>query len=187
MRVIAGQYKGMQLYTPTGKETRPTTDRVKQTLFDILLHAEWGGKRLFNHTTVLDAFAGTGALGIEALSRGAKTACFCEKSREARQVLEKNLHRCHLLPSATLFNDLWTLPVASSSCDLLFLDPPYGQGLIIPALHHIRKQQWLTHNTVIVTEIAWEEKLDLNESYALLTERKIGTTYLKIWQYKDIP
>lgn len=185
MRIIAGNYKGTQLYTPTGKTTRPTADRVRQTLFDILFHAEWGGKKLFDQTIILDAFAGTGALGLEALSRGGEKAFFCEKNQTTRQILKRNLQHCHADTNSVVYKDIFTIPTARCPCHLLFLDPPYKQNLILPTLQTLQNKQWLTNHTIIITEIANDENLTLDETYTLLTERKIGTTSLKIWKNAD--
>ena len=91
MRIVAGQWRGRTLAAPAGAATRPTADRVRQALFDMLLHAPWGGRDRVEGAAVLDAFAGTGALGLEALSRGAATATFIERDRAALAALRANI------------------------------------------------------------------------------------------------
>lgn len=182
MRIIAGHYKGTQLFTPVGLETRPTADRVRQTLFDILLHAEWGGQDLIQDRFVLDVFAGTGALGIEALSRGAKQGFFCEKNKATRQILEKNLQHCHCTLNSVVYKDYLTIPVAQNPCHLVFLDPPYRQNLIPHSLEVLENKHWLSIQSIIITEIAQDEKLVLNDCYHLLAERNFKNTCLKIWK-----
>src|SRR2546421_330417 len=91
MRIVAGAWRGRALTAPPGQATRPTADRVRQALFDTLLHAEWGGRGLIQGARIADAFAGTGALGLEALSRGAAHATFLERDRDALGALRANI------------------------------------------------------------------------------------------------
>ncbi|MDB5404804.1 MAG: rRNA (guanine966-N2)-methyltransferase [Acetobacteraceae bacterium] len=94
MRIVAGAWRGRTLVAPSGQGTRPTADRVRQALFDMLMHAEWGGRAVIEGAIVLDVFAGTGALGLEALSRGAAMACFIESNGEALRALRANVAVC---------------------------------------------------------------------------------------------
>src|ERR1700727_3820417 len=94
MRIIAGAWRGRSEIAPPGAETRPTADRVRQALFDTIMHAPWGGRALFDDALVLDVFAGTGALGMEALSRGAARAIFVERSAQAARALRANIAAC---------------------------------------------------------------------------------------------
>ena len=94
MRIVAGAWRGRKLIAPPGQGTRPTADRVRQALFDMLTHAPWGGRAVIEGATVLDAFAGTGALGLEALSRGSATACFIEHDAAALRALRANVAAC---------------------------------------------------------------------------------------------
>jgi 16S rRNA (guanine966-N2)-methyltransferase len=94
MRIVAGAWRGRTLVAPPGQGTRPTADRVRQALFDMLMHAEWGGRGVIEGAAVLDVFAGTGALGLEALSRGAATACFIESDAAALGALRANVAAC---------------------------------------------------------------------------------------------
>jgi 16S rRNA (guanine966-N2)-methyltransferase len=95
MRIVAGAWRGRTLVAPRGQATRPTADRVRQALFDMLVHAEWGGREAIEGAAVLDVFAGTGALGLEALSRGAATACFIESDAAALKALRENVAACN--------------------------------------------------------------------------------------------
>jgi 16S rRNA (guanine966-N2)-methyltransferase len=94
MRIVAGAWRGRTLVAPAGQGTRPTADRVRQALFDMLMHAEWGGRAAIDGAVVLDVFAGTGALGLEALSRGAASACFIEQDAGALKALRANVTAC---------------------------------------------------------------------------------------------
>src|ERR1700722_13676006 len=104
MRIVAGAWRGRALIAPSGTETRPTADRVRQALFDMLMHAPWAGRSTVEDALVLDVFAGTGAMGLEALSRGAARAVFVERSRPALTALRSNIEacragdRCEVLP-----------------------------------------------------------------------------------------
>ncbi|CAI3942889.1 MULTISPECIES: 16S rRNA (guanine(966)-N(2))-methyltransferase RsmD [Commensalibacter] len=186
MRIIAGNYKGTTLFTPIGKETRPTSDRARQTLFDILMHAPWAGKKFMENAIILDAFAGTGALGLEAISRGAQKAYFFEKNVQTRQTLEKNIQLCRANSVSILYKDVLTPPLSPCSCNLLFLDPPYHQELIPIALKKLQQQKWILPDALIITETAINEELPINQSFDMINERKIGAAYLKFWKQNNI-
>lgn len=186
MRIIAGNYKGTTLYAPMGKETRPTLDRARQTLFDILLHAPWAGKAFIENAIVLDAFAGTGALGLEALSRGAQKAYFFEKNIQTRQVLEKNIQLCRANPVSIVYKDVIMPPLSNCFCNLIFFDPPYHHKLIPIALEQLQKNQWISEDALIVTETAIDEEIQLNSSFSVITERKVGAAHLKFWKHNNM-
>ena len=126
MRVIAGKARSIQLKAPEGMETRPTTDRIKETLFNMINNS------IYN-SCFLDMFAGSGGIGIEALSRGARKAYFVESNRKACSVIEANLSKTHLEEDAFILNTnaLNALSRLSSDdkFDIVFMDPPYGKGL----------------------------------------------------------
>src|SRR6202167_253113 len=138
MRIVAGAWRGRSLLAPSGTATRPTADRVRQALFDMLMHAPWAGPTVITDASVLDVFAGTGALGLEALSRGAARAVFVERARPALAALRTNIEacragdRCEVLPI-----DALSAP-AGERADIVFLDPPYGQDLAVRALARLR-------------------------------------------------
>src|SRR5919202_3353208 len=126
MRIIAGRHRGRRLLAPVGRGTRPTADRVRQALFDMLWHAPWAGRARIEGARVLDAFAGTGALGLEALSRGAAAATFLETDKAALAALRANIAACREEARCrVLAADAMKPPRAAAPCDLLFLDPPY--------------------------------------------------------------
>src|ERR1700710_330038 len=134
MRIVAGAWRGRTLVVPPGQGTRPTADRVRQALFDMIMHAAWGGRAVIEGATVLDVFAGTGALGLEALSRGAASACFIESDPAALRVLRSNIAavKAGSRSEVLAVDALTALP--GSPADVVFLDPPYGQALIPRAL-----------------------------------------------------
>ena len=160
MRIIAGRHRGRVLRAPEGEATRPTADRVRQALFDMLWHAAWGGRMAVQDQLVLDAFAGTGALGLEALSRGADHCTFIEKDRGALAVLRANIAACREDPrSAVLAADATRPPRAHVPCGLVFLDPPYGKELVPRALAALQAAGWIAPGALIVAETAAGEAL----------------------------
>ncbi|MFT8473459.1 16S rRNA (guanine(966)-N(2))-methyltransferase RsmD [Acetobacter persici] len=162
MRIIAGARKGRMLAAPSGTTTRPTADRVRQAVFDILLHAPWGGPDLLNGARVLDAFAGTGALGLEALSRGADYATFFEKDRPALAALRANIAGCRWEDRSKVIPRDVTKPThAPAPCSLLFLDPPYRQDLPARTLAALDAQGWIAPGAIAVIETAAQEPLPL--------------------------
>lgn len=160
MRIVAGAWRGRALLAPPGATTRPTADRVRQALFDMLMHAPWAGRAAIGGAHVLDAFAGTGALGLEALSRGAAAAMFIERDPAALKALRANIAACRAGAAAcVLVADATAPPRADAPCTLLFLDPPYGQGLVPRALAALDAAGWIAPGALIVAEVGREEEL----------------------------
>jgi len=154
MRIIAGRWKGRALIAPPGLATRPTSDRARQAIFDQLWHAPWAGRAVFENAVVLDGFAGTGAMGLEALSRGAAHAFFMEQDRAALTALRANIAACKAGDACRVMaGDVTAPPPAAAPCSLVFLDPPYGKGLGEAALVHARAQGWIAPRALVV----WEE------------------------------
>ena len=179
MRIVAGLWRGRSLTAPSGQETRPTADRVRQALFDILLHAPWAGRAFLENASVLDLFAGTGALGLEALSRCAAHAIFVERARPALTALRANIAACRAeAHCAVLPLDALSLP-AGPRADLVFLDPPYGQDLIARALARLRATGRIGPGSLIVAETGRDEPA-LNVD--ALSERAHGAARVTIWR-----
>ena len=145
MRVIAGKAKGIQLKTPDGMLTRPTTDRVKEALFSILQFDLPG-------TRVLDLFGGTGQLGIEALSRGAKEAVFVDAREEACRLIRENLKRAGFIGKVVRGDYLAYLDRCKEKFDIIFLDPPYAEVFLENALNRITEIDILQSGGIITTE-----------------------------------
>lgn len=180
MRVIGGVLRGRRLVAPEGLATRPTSDRARQTLFDVLLHAPWGGRALFEGARVLDAFAGTGALAIEALSRGAAEAVLFETDAPAIAAIRRNLAACGLAAQARVLRaDATRPPAADGPAELVFLDPPYGEGLVERALPPLAESGWIAPGTVLVVETAAEEAVPL-EGFVALDDRRVGRARLTV-------
>ncbi len=185
MRVIAGQYKGRAISAPQTQDIRPTSDRLRETLFNILVHApdfNIADKR------VLDLFAGTGALGIEALSRGASFCLFVDNGVEARSLLRTNTEAFGLNGITKIYKrDAADLgPVgALQAFDLVFCDPPYGKGLAEQALASAAQGGWLKSGACIVVEERAGIGLHLPAQFQKSDGRAVGESALHIYNYEN--
>jgi 16S rRNA (guanine966-N2)-methyltransferase len=174
MRIVAGKFRGKQLTSPGDDSIRPTADRVRESVFNIL------ASRLgpnFDGLRVLDLFAGTGALGLEALSRGAANVVFVDTGAEARGLIRDHIEAFGAGGVAKLLRrDATALGPAGTMgpVDLVFLDPPYGGGLGERALASLRDGGWLKPATVLVLEESSEATLDLPHGFALEDRREYG-------------
>lgn len=175
LHIIAGAWKGRRLTAPEGQDTRPTNARARQALFDILAHAPWCTLR---GAKVLDVFAGTGAFGLEALSRGASAACFMEQASSALAALRANIAACKAQNCQIIAGDALHPPQGVQQ-DLVFLDPPYGRELLSPALVALQQQGWIGEGTIMIAELGPQDDTTLPD---LLVERTHGKARLKIWQ-----
>lgn len=178
MRVITGKARGVQLKTPSGELTRPTADRVKEALFSIINFD-------IPEARVLDLFGGTGQLGIEALSRGAKSAVFVDAREDACSLIRENLRRTKLSEySSVVRSDYMTyLNRCKEQFDIIFLDPPYAETFLENALKRITEIDILRTNGIIITErplgkeLLWEY-----ENYTRSKDYKYGNTLLTIYR-----
>jgi 16S rRNA (guanine966-N2)-methyltransferase len=175
LRLVAGRHRGRPLAAPPDRATRPTGERVREAVFNILAHAGYGpeGGDAVTDAVVLDAFAGTGALAFEALSRGAAEAWLFDSSAAALGFARKNAEtlgetgRAHVLRADTL-----KPPPAKARATLLFLDPPYAKGLIGPAIAALAAAGWLAPGCLVVAETAADEPAV--PGLHLLDERRYG-------------
>jgi 16S rRNA (guanine966-N2)-methyltransferase len=177
-RIIAGAFRGRALRVPAGAATRPTADRVRQALFDALAHAPWGGR--LDGLAVLDAFAGTGALGLEALSRGAAHAWFLECHRPALDALRANVAACRAEARATVLAADALRPPPGQACAVVFLDPPYGQELVARSVRALRGAGWVAAGALVVGEVGRDEAVP--EVGTLLDERRHGAARVCVWR-----
>jgi 16S rRNA (guanine966-N2)-methyltransferase len=180
MRVVGGKHRGRRLLAPPGAKLRPTSDRAREALFNILSHGEFAAGGIpFAGAAVLDAFAGSGALGLEALSRGAAEAVFIEQDRDALAILRKNIEALGEGPHTRILpGDATRPPRAMSTCAVAFLDPPYRSGLAAPALTALRATGWLAPGALAVIEVAAHEELLLPPGFTLIDERLYGAARL---------
>lgn len=179
MRIIAGAWRGRALAAPKGDTTRPTSQRMRQALFDMLWHAPWAGRAAIEGVSVLDAFAGTGALGLEALSRGASHATFMEHDRAALAALRTNIAACGA--AARVLAADATKPPRGTPCALVFLDPPYGHGLVPRAVAALTVQGWIAPNALISAEIAAAEPFE--PPGETLARRIHGAACIVAWRH----
>ncbi|MGE3304199.1 MAG: 16S rRNA (guanine(966)-N(2))-methyltransferase RsmD [Hyphomonadaceae bacterium] len=176
MRIIAGTFKGRGIEAPSGRATRPTADRAREAVFNILAHAPWSpgleGRR------VIDLFAGSGAMGLEALSRGAAFALFVETDAAARGAIRANIEALGLFAQTRVHRrdacNLGLRPAGlDAPFDLAFLDPPYGQGLGEIALQRLREGGWITPDALITFECGADET-PAHPGFTLQDERAYG-------------
>ena len=170
MRIVAGQWRGRKLLAPAGETTRPTSDRTRETLFSMLV------SRLgtFEGLKVADLFAGSGALGIEALSRGAATCLFVETDAAALRALRSNVANLQAAPQTDVrAASVLALGPAPAPLDLILLDPPYGSGAGVVALEKLQRLGWIGPATWISLETALKEDAKV-KGLEIDSERKVG-------------
>lgn len=178
MRVIAGEWRGRKLVAPKGDATRPTADRTRETLFSMLV-SRLGS---FDGLHVADLFAGSGALGIEALSRGAAQCLFAEQDRAALDVLRANLVTLDAEARADVrSSSVLSLGIAPRVYDVILMDPPYGTGAGVVALDKLARLGWTGPATWIVIETGLAELVEV-AGFAAQTERKVGKAKLTFLQ-----
>lgn len=188
MRIVGGQFRGRALSAPAGTGTRPTSDRAREALFNVLAHADWAPD--LDGARVIDLFAGSGALGFEAISRGGGFCLFVETDDGARGAIRENAEALGLFGKTRVHRrsatDLGVRPgSAGEAFDIAFLDPPYGKGLGEQALSRLIEGDWLAPEAVIVFERAADD-LDLHApGYELLDERTWGAA--RVWFLRKMP
>ena len=175
MRIDAGSHRGVKLASPEGLDTRPTSDRARQAVFNILMNAY----DAVRDAKVLDVFAGSGAMGLEALSRGAERATFLENERGAAETIKHNIAACKEQARAQLFiADAARPPRAApgpwAPASLVFLDPPYGKDLIMPALIAARDAGWIADQALLVAEMHRRDTFAAPEGFEMLDDRLYG-------------
>lgn len=174
MRVIAGKARRLQLKTPEGSDTRPTTDRIKETIFNML-------QPRIPDCIFLDLFSGSGAIGIEALSRGAGKVFFVEDAKEPLACIRQNLESTKLIENATVIAEdvitaLRRIEKEKIVCDIVFMDPPYRKGLELKVLEALHKMSLINENTLIVVEASLDTDVTALE--------QAGYTVDKVKEYK---
>ncbi len=189
MRVTAGRLKGRALVAPPDLNVRPTSDKVRQAIFNILEHSELVPGFALDGARVLDLFAGTGALGIEALSRGASYALFIDDAAESRSYIRRNVEAFGLTGTTKIWRrDARDLgPVAGEKFRLAFLDPPYRKGLVAPALASLADGHWLLPDALAVVETAADEEIPETSGFEVLDSREYGDTRVQFMHATPSP
>ncbi len=175
MRIIAGKYRAKKLIAPEGMTTRPTSDRARESVFNVLDSKLRKNGIAWGDLVVLDVFAGTGALGIEALSRGAKALYAAEKDPEAVRCFYQNAAPCIKDGLAVhLFPDALNPPAAKEAASIVFMDPPYNQGFVEPTLDILHQKGWIDQQSLCVIETARGEKNILPADFEMTDQRVYG-------------
>lgn len=173
MRIISGKARGTKLYTLEGENTRPTLDRVKESIFNIIQNEIEGAK-------ILDLFAGSGAIGLEFLSRGAEKAVLCDKSKEALNIIKKNIEKTHMEQNVQVFNtdfENCLEQLKNEQFDIIYLDPPYATDYILRSLNKIIKLDIAKEESLIIIETDDESRIEKeikNLDVEIVDKRKYG-------------
>ncbi len=188
MRIIGGSWRNRRLVTPDGKDIRPTADRARESLFSILEHSITFDHWRMAGATVLDIFAGTGALGLEALSRGAEQVIFIDNSATSVSTINRNIKAVKASAKATVLCQDATRPRPTTiRANLAFLDPPYRSGLAEQALPVLAKTGWLGPGALAVIETDKKEIIAPSEEFAFLEKRKCGGNTFWFLRYLPEP
>jgi 16S rRNA (guanine966-N2)-methyltransferase len=177
MRIIAGQWRGRRLVTPRGEATRPTADRVRETLFSMLT-SRLGG---FSGLRVADLFAGSGALGLEALSRGAASAVFVERDRDALAALRTNIAALAAVEADVRAQSVEALGAAPTALDLVMMDPPYGMTDWPAMIDKLIERGWIGIATLVAVEDSATRAIVLPQ-LERIGERRVGKAALHIYR-----
>lgn len=186
MRIVAGKHRGRRLDVPSGRDVRPTSDRTRQSLFNILSHGDWmgDGRDALDGADVLDAFCGTGALALEALSRGAARAAFLDKARPSLDLARRNAEmlgegaNCRFV-----LGDAARPPAAPFAASLVFLDPPYAQDLAPPALSGLAANGWMAPGALVCVEVGAEDGFAAPPGFDTLDERDYSQARIHFLRY----
>lgn len=183
MRIVGGTLRGRKLSAPEGQAIRPTSDRVRESIFNILAHGIEGFE--LDGVRVVDLFAGTGALGLEALSRGASFCLFVDESAEARGLIRSNADTLGVTGQTRLFRrDATSLGATSTGqFGLAFLDPPYGKGLGEKALTGLRDGGWLMPEAILIIEESAGVFREVPAGFDLLDRRSYGDTEVSFLRF----
>lgn len=176
MRIIAGEWRGRKLVAPAGLDTRPTADRTRETLFSMLT-SRLGS---FEGLRVADLYAGSGALGLEALSRGAEHATFVEQDRGALNAIEANIASLGAAPRAAIRAMSAARLPRSDPFDLIFADPPYAAGSGTGAVRAVNESGWMAAGGWMAVETAREAVVDAPDGWAIDAERQVGRARLTL-------
>lgn len=183
MRIIAGSLKGRKLHTPENDAIRPTSDRTRESLFNLLMHGQYAGEAIIDQR-VADLCCGTGAMGLEAISRGAAACHFVDISKKSLELAKQNavhcgvVQQCHFLQA-----DITKLPPVSQPFALVMMDPPYAKSLLAATYEGMRRRGWFAPNAVLVAELPRRTELPELNGAELLTSRDYGKhTSVHVWR-----
>jgi 16S rRNA (guanine966-N2)-methyltransferase len=186
IKIIGGKHRARAIETPHGSETRPTASRAREALFNIVMHAGWrdDGASPLVDANVLDAFAGSGAMGLEALSRGAAHVTFIDNDARAIKTIGDNLRTLKETANAKVVRaDATRPPPSREAYDLVFLDPPYRSGAAVPALTALAEAGWIANGTIATVELANNEDMGDAAGFEQIDERRYGAAKILILKY----
>ena len=184
MRVVAGRHRGRAIQAPPGDDIRPTSDQARQAVFNLLAHHPLTAGKLLAGAAVLDVFAGTGAMGLEALSRGATHATFIDDAPGAIACIRANAARLGESKRVDVLRaDALAPPQAQAQATLAFLDPPYGKGMAARALEALARRGWLAPGGVVVVEHDAGEEIAPPPSFAPFDRRRYGRALFSFLRY----
>lgn len=188
VKIISGKFKGLKINVPSS--ARPTLQRSRQSLFDILesLHPSVSHGHFFEGKIILDCFAGSGALGIEALSRGAKFGYFIDASAEAIRVIHENTEKLSLKNSCKIMKaDVLRAknPDKTQPCGMVFIDPPYGKVSINKTIDRLLSEKWIDKNSLIVIENSIKQPEAFDENLETILQRTLGISVFSLVKLKS--
>lgn len=187
MRIVAGRHRGRAIAAPPGDALRPTADRVREAVFNILVHGggQLDGDDVVTDAEVLDGFAGTGAMALEAVSRGAAHATCMDSDFTALDACRANVRTLGEAERVTVLGGDCLDPVrAARPCSLVFLDPPYRSGSAAPALEALARAGWIAPGAICVVELAAKEPFTPPESAEIFDERRYGAARVVFLRYR---
>lgn len=185
MRIIAGRFKGRKLASFEGRDIRPTSDRTRESIFNLLMHGKYAGLAVIDQH-VVDLCCGTGALGLEALSRGAAAATFIDQDKKSLGLARDNALHCGISNVCHFVQaDVTKLPPSTQTAALILIDAPYTTPLLTPAYASLKARGWLSAGTLIVSELPSHTPAPILEGTELLDSRKYGKATVHI--YKVLP
>jgi 16S rRNA (guanine966-N2)-methyltransferase len=188
MRIVAGKHKGKSIYGPAGVEIRPTSDRVREAIFNILAHSDWGQNvpSCIQGARVLDGFCGTGAMGLEALSRGSHFATFIDNNVTSLDLCKRNVTSLgETEASAILSCDCLNPVKPEDPCDLVFLDPPYKNNIIWDALTALSNAGWIAKGAVCILETGNKQSAEPPKNFEFRSQRSYGSTIITFLTYQQ--
>lgn len=189
IRILAGICKGTKLSTLEGDNTRPTTGRITENIFNILSHNHYIENFSFKKQKVLDVFAGSGRLGLEALSRGAEYAVFMDKHPACGKIIQNNIKKCSMMHKSQFLNDNavnFSQPCIHAPFSLIFCDAPYGKNLSVYVIKHLIAQKWIAHNGLLCVETENTYTLEAIPHITLVDTREYGISRIHFLKYEDL-
>jgi 16S rRNA (guanine966-N2)-methyltransferase len=185
MRIIAGRFKGRKLQPPVGQDIRPTSDRTRESIFNLLMHGAYAGDSIIDQH-VVDLCCGTGALGLEALSRGAASCVFVDQDKKALTLAKDNAIHCGISNACHFIQaDVAKLPTTATHAALILMDAPYATPLLAPAYGSLRSGGWLRADTLIVSELLHHATPPSLDGAQLLDSRKYGKAMVHIYRVES--